>query len=53
MPPASAHAKAAAITISTVPVDADAPLCFECGIKMKRAGSCHVCESCGSTSGCS
>ncbi len=36
-----------------VPTDADAPLCFTCGIKMKRAGSCHVCESCGSTSGCS
>ena len=37
----------------SVPVDIDAPLCFSCGIKMKRAGSCHVCESCGSTSGCS
>jgi ribonucleoside-diphosphate reductase alpha chain len=42
-----------AVTISSVPSDADAPLCFVCGIKMKRAGSCHVCESCGSTSGCS
>jgi ribonucleoside-diphosphate reductase alpha chain len=35
------------------PVDHDAPMCFECGIKMKRAGACHVCESCGTTSGCS
>ena len=52
-PPATSDASATAITVSTVPVDADAPLCFECGIKMKRAGSCHVCESCGSTSGCS
>jgi ribonucleoside-diphosphate reductase alpha chain len=32
---------------------ADAPLCLSCGVKMKRAGSCYVCESCGSTSGCS
>jgi ribonucleoside-diphosphate reductase alpha chain len=38
---------------SSVPVDHDAPMCFECGIKMKRAGACHVCESCGTTSGCS
>ncbi|HVL99845.1 MAG TPA: vitamin B12-dependent ribonucleotide reductase [Egibacteraceae bacterium] len=39
-----------------VPVDdlyGDAPMCFTCGIKMQRAGSCHVCESCGTTSGCS
>ncbi|MEX0952480.1 MAG: vitamin B12-dependent ribonucleotide reductase [Nitriliruptoraceae bacterium] len=34
-------------------VDHDAPLCFDCGIKMIRAGACHVCESCGTTSGCS
>ncbi|GIE84242.1 vitamin B12-dependent ribonucleotide reductase [Actinoplanes regularis] len=32
---------------------ADAPLCFTCGTKMRRAGSCYVCEGCGSTSGCS
>ncbi|MFI6583976.1 vitamin B12-dependent ribonucleotide reductase [Embleya sp. NPDC050493] len=32
---------------------ADAPLCFSCGIKMRPAGSCYVCEGCGSTSGCS
>src|SRR3954452_19487086 len=32
---------------------ADAPLCMTCGIKMRPAGSCYVCESCGSTSGCS
>jgi len=33
--------------------DTDAPLCFTCGTKMRRAGSCYVCEGCGSTSGCS
>jgi ribonucleoside-diphosphate reductase alpha chain len=31
----------------------DAPLCMTCGVKMRPAGSCYVCESCGSTSGCS
>src|SRR5437588_3955315 len=30
---------------------ADAPLCLNCGVKMRPAGSCYVCESCGSTSG--
>ncbi|WP_069817240.1 vitamin B12-dependent ribonucleotide reductase [Streptomyces sp. TP-A0874] len=34
-------------------VNADAPLCFSCGTKMRRAGSCYLCEGCGSTSGCS
>ena len=33
--------------------EADAPLCLNCGIKMRPSGSCHVCEGCGSTSGCS
>jgi len=32
---------------------ADAPLCLTCGNKMRPAGSCYVCEGCGSTSGCS
>ncbi len=31
----------------------DAPMCMTCGISMIRAGSCYVCTSCGSTSGCS
>jgi ribonucleoside-diphosphate reductase alpha chain len=31
----------------------DAPLCMQCGVQMIRAGSCHACPSCGSTSGCS
>ncbi|MGW3648698.1 vitamin B12-dependent ribonucleotide reductase [Streptomyces sp. NPDC000878] len=34
-------------------IQADAPLCFSCGTKMQRAGSCYICEGCGSTSGCS
>jgi ribonucleoside-diphosphate reductase alpha chain len=31
----------------------DAPLCMQCGVQMQRAGSCHACPSCGTTSGCS
>jgi ribonucleoside-diphosphate reductase alpha chain len=55
-PSAEAVARAAELPKlhgGSVPVDHDAPMCFECGIKMKRAGACHVCESCGTTSGCS
>ena len=32
---------------------ADAPMCMPCGVQMQRAGSCHACPSCGTTSGCS
>jgi ribonucleoside-diphosphate reductase alpha chain len=35
------------------PAGADAPMCMTCGVQMIRAGSCHACPSCGSTSGCS
>jgi ribonucleoside-diphosphate reductase alpha chain len=31
----------------------DAPYCYACGNVMQRAGSCYVCSSCGTTSGCS
>lgn len=33
--------------------DDDAPMCFNCGNVTQRAGSCYVCTSCGSTTGCS
>lgn len=33
--------------------DAAAPLCYSCGNQTQRAGSCYVCTSCGSTTGCS
>lgn len=33
--------------------DQAAPLCFNCGNQTQRAGSCYVCTSCGSTTGCS
>jgi ribonucleoside-diphosphate reductase alpha chain len=30
-----------------------APICYNCGNQTQRAGSCYVCTSCGSTTGCS
>lgn len=33
--------------------DSSAPLCYNCGNQTQRAGSCYVCTSCGSTTGCS
>jgi len=35
------------------PAAKDAPYCYACGNVMQRAGSCYVCSSCGTTSGCS
>jgi ribonucleoside-diphosphate reductase alpha chain len=42
----------AASPVSRAP-QIDAPMCFQCGNAMQRAGSCYVCSSCGATSGCS
>ena len=47
-----AHSSAELLEAITGTVS-DAPLCMTCGIKMRPAGSCYVCEGCGSTSGCS
>ncbi len=33
--------------------DRNAPMCYQCEVQMLRAGSCHACPSCGTTSGCS
>ncbi|HEY5423659.1 MAG TPA: hypothetical protein VIK05_09330, partial [Ilumatobacteraceae bacterium] len=38
---------------AAVPRASDSPMCMQCGVQMIRAGSCHACPSCGSTSGCS
>ncbi|MEO6505054.1 MAG: vitamin B12-dependent ribonucleotide reductase [Terrimesophilobacter sp.] len=46
------HSSAALVEVQQGLV-ADAPLCLSCGVKMRPSGSCHVCENCGSTSGCS
>jgi ribonucleoside-diphosphate reductase alpha chain len=40
------------VTEKTAQID-DAPMCFNCGNQTQRAGSCYVCTSCGSTTGCS
>ncbi|MDT3397322.1 vitamin B12-dependent ribonucleotide reductase [Streptomyces sp. B1866] len=50
--PAQAHNSTELAEIQ-LGLSADAPLCFSCGTKMRRAGSCYLCEGCGSTSGCS
>jgi ribonucleoside-diphosphate reductase alpha chain len=45
------------VDVRTVPAPfaahSDAPYCYQCGVQMQRAGSCHACPSCGTTSGCS
>lgn len=60
-------AEAVALIVSEAPVSAApqpqapkstsadnmAPLCYNCGNQTQRAGSCYVCSSCGSTTGCS
>ncbi|MFC5379804.1 vitamin B12-dependent ribonucleotide reductase [Aquipuribacter nitratireducens] len=64
--PAPAHAAPAAATPLPAQVHSsaelmeaiqgrtqDSPMCLTCGVKMRPAGSCYVCEGCGSTSGCS
>lgn len=43
----------AAKTGSAATSDDTAPLCYNCGNQTQRAGSCYVCASCGSTTGCS
>jgi ribonucleoside-diphosphate reductase alpha chain len=59
LPPAPAVAAPGAPSSTTELIEsqqgrvADAPLCLTCGSKMRPAGSCYVCEGCGSTSGCS
>lgn len=30
-----------------------APMCYNCGNQTQRSGSCYVCTTCGSTTGCS
>ncbi len=50
------HQAAAPVAVAATPsnrADTDAPLCFNCGNQTQRAGSCYVCSSCGSTTGCS
>lgn len=54
-PTAAASQSPAAISAQpkTTAADSTAPLCYNCGNQTQRAGSCYVCTSCGSTTGCS
>lgn len=49
--PTTAATKVPAAAKATL--DDTAPLCYNCGNQTQRAGSCYVCTSCGSTTGCS
>jgi ribonucleoside-diphosphate reductase alpha chain len=59
--PTAAVVEAPAITEAPAPTgdtkagvkDTTAPLCYNCGNQTQRSGSCYVCTSCGSTTGCS
>jgi ribonucleoside-diphosphate reductase alpha chain len=50
--PAEVRAAVAA-QVKTPGKDESAPLCYNCGNQTQKAGSCYVCTSCGSTTGCS
>jgi ribonucleoside-diphosphate reductase alpha chain len=50
--PAPVVAVAAKPTEKSV-ADPAAPMCYNCGNQTQKAGSCYVCTSCGSTTGCS
>jgi ribonucleoside-diphosphate reductase alpha chain len=49
----SAAAPAPVKEPKTPVADPSAPLCYNCGNQTQRSGSCYVCSSCGSTTGCS
>jgi ribonucleoside-diphosphate reductase alpha chain len=51
--PTTPTVAAATSTAKKVAKDATAPLCYNCGNQTQRSGSCYVCTSCGSTTGCS
>jgi len=53
-PQISLQVESATVARKPTPVqDPAAPLCDNCGNQTQRAGSCYVCTSCGSTTGCS
>ena len=53
-PQITAQAETPASAPKPLPVqDPSAPICDNCGNQTVRAGSCYVCTSCGSTTGCS
>jgi ribonucleoside-diphosphate reductase alpha chain len=50
---AAVTTKAIEDATAAVKQDDTAPMCYNCGNQTQRAGSCYVCTSCGSTTGCS
>ncbi|TAN20220.1 MAG: vitamin B12-dependent ribonucleotide reductase [Actinomycetota bacterium] len=52
-PPVQAAPQTSEMKLIPGPTSKDAPYCYQCGNQMQRAGSCYVCSSCGTTSGCS
>ncbi len=52
-PLATASNKAQSIATKSTNNDSNAPLCSNCGNITQRSGSCYVCTTCGTTSGCS
>ncbi len=51
--PSSVGVKSPNSTKQTFESSDVAPMCYNCGSQTQRAGSCYVCTSCGSTTGCS
>ncbi|UDY36806.1 vitamin B12-dependent ribonucleotide reductase [Dermatobacter hominis] len=51
--PSSAPSRQPELHTDPIRPAAEAPLCMTCGVQMTRAGSCFVCQECGTTSGCS
>ncbi len=51
--PAPKAAAASASDAKATKQDDTAPMCYNCGNQTQRSGSCYVCTSCGSTTGCS
>ncbi|NNN19532.1 MAG: vitamin B12-dependent ribonucleotide reductase [Acidimicrobiaceae bacterium] len=51
--PSKSSSRSAEDNLIPGPTSKDAPYCYQCGNQMQRAGSCYVCPSCGTTSGCS
>jgi ribonucleoside-diphosphate reductase alpha chain len=47
------HSEITQTDTKTIHKDNTAPLCYNCGNQTQRSGSCYVCMSCGSTTGCS
>jgi ribonucleoside-diphosphate reductase alpha chain len=52
-PPAPAPRAGSGLALTPGMASLDAPYCSTCGVRMRPAGSCFACESCGTTSGCS